>query len=134
MRIGEVADQAGVTVDTVRYYERRGLLAPAERKPSGYRVFDGETVERLDLVRRLQGIGLTIEEMRDALRSHDVGGATCESEQWRIETVRDRIDTKISELTALRSRLDAALTACAAGDCTFATPSAPRREPGAFPS
>ncbi len=125
MRIGEVAEKAGVTVDTVRYYERRGLLAPAERKPSGYRVFDAATVERLDLVRRLQGIGLTIEEMRDALRAHDVGGATCDSERWRIETVRDRIDTKISELVALRVRLDAVLTACVTGECSLA-PTGPR--------
>ena len=125
MRIGAVADQAGVTVDTVRFYERRGLLARAERSPSGYRVFDSATVERLDLIRRLQGIGLTIAEIRDALGAHDFGGATCDSERWRIEAVRERVDTKISELTALRVRLDAVLTACVTGECSLA-PMAPR--------
>lgn len=133
MRIGEVADQAGVTVDTVRYYERRGLLAPAERRPSGYRVFDSATVERLDLIRRLQELGLTIEEIRDALRAHDIRGATCDSERWRIEAVRDRIDTKISELAALRGRLDAALTACGSGDCAFAESPVSRRKTDASP-
>ena len=125
MRIGEVADQARVTVDTVRYYERRGLLTRAERSPSGYRDFDAAAVERLDLIRRLQGIGLTIAEIRDALGAHDIGGATCDSERWRIEAVRERVDTKISELTALRVRVDAVLTACATGECSLA-PTAPR--------
>ncbi len=126
MQIGEVADQAGVTVDTVRYYERRGLLAPAERRPSGYRVFDAATVERLDLIRRLQELGLTIEEIRHALAAHDAGDATCDSERWRIEAVRKRIDAKISELTALRVRVDAVLIACTSGECALAK-SATRR-------
>ena len=126
MRIGEVADQAGVTVDTVRYYERRGLLPAAARRPSGYRVFDTATVERLDLIRQLQALGLTISEIRQALATHDAGDATCDSERWRIETVRGRIDTKITELTALRVRLDAVLTACTNGECTLA-PTATRR-------
>ena len=127
MRIGEVADQAGVTVDTVRYYERRGLLAPAERRPSGYRVFDATTVERLDLIRSLQELGLTIEEIRHALAAHDAGDTTCDSERWRIEAVRNRIDVKIAELTTLRVRVDAVLTACTSGECALADSSATRR-------
>ena len=127
MRIGEVADQAGVSVDTVRYYERRGLLTPAARRPSGYRVFDATTVGRLDLIRRLQALGLTIEEIRRALAAHDAGDATCDSERWRIEAVRNRIDVKIAELTTLRVRVDAVLTACTSGECALADPSATRR-------
>ena len=127
MRIGEVADQAGVSVDTVRYYERRGLLTPAARRPSGYRVFDATTVGRLDLIRRLQALGLTIEEIRHALAAHDGGDATCDSERWRIEAVRERIDTKIFELTALRVRIDTVLSACTTGACAFAESTATRR-------
>lgn len=127
MRIGEVADQADVSVDTVRYYERRGLLAPAARRPSGYRVFDATTVGRLDLIRRLQALGLTIEEIRHALAAHDAGDATCDSERWRIEAVRNRIDVKIAELTTLRVRVDAVLTACTSGECALADSSATRR-------
>ena len=127
MRIGEVADQAGVSVDTVRYYERRGLLTPAARRPSGYRVFDATTVGRLDLIRRLQALGLTIEEIRRALAAHDAGDATCDSERWRIEAVRNRIDVKIAELTTLRVRVDAVLTACTSGECALADSSATRR-------
>ena len=127
MRIGEVADQAGVSVDTVRYYERRGLLTPAARRPSGYRVFDATTVGRLDLIRRLQALGLTIEEIRHALAAHDAGDATCDSERWRIEAVRNRIDVKIAELTTLRVRVDAVLTACTSGECALADSSATRR-------
>ena len=126
MRIGEVADQAGVTVDTVRYYERRGLLPAAARRPSGYRVFDTATVERLDLIRQLQALGLTIAEIRHALAAHDAGDATCDSERWRIEVVRGRIDAKMTELTSLLVRLDAVLTACTNGECPLA-PTATRR-------
>ncbi|MEO6469209.1 MAG: MerR family transcriptional regulator [Acidimicrobiia bacterium] len=120
MRIGEVADQAGITVDAVRYYERRGLLPAAARRPSGYRMFDTTTVERLDLIRQFQALGLTIAEIRSALAAHDAGDATCDSERWRIEAVRGRIDAKIAELTALRARVDSVLTACAAGSCALA--------------
>jgi DNA-binding transcriptional MerR regulator len=119
MRIGEVADKARVTVDTVRYYERRGLLAPTERRPSGYRVFDSATVERLVFIRHLQQLGLTIDEISNALRSHDAGNATCESERWRLEAVRDRVDAKIAELSALRDRVQEALSACESGACSF---------------
>lgn len=127
MRIGEVAGRAGVTVDTVRDYERRSLLAAAARSPSGYRMFDATTVERLDLIRRLQELGLTIEEIRHALATHDTGDATCNSERWRIEAVRARIDARISELTVLRVRVDAVLSACTSGECALADPSATRR-------
>lgn len=127
MRIGEVAGDAGVTVDTVRYYERRGLLAAAARSPSGYRMFDATTVERLDLIRRLQELGLTIEEIRHALAAHDTGEATCDSERWRIEAVRERIDAKISVLTTLRLRVDAVLSACTTGECALAESTATRR-------
>jgi DNA-binding transcriptional MerR regulator len=54
LRIGAVARQAGVSVDTVRYYERRGLLRPAGRLPSGYRLYDESAVARIRLARQLQ--------------------------------------------------------------------------------
>ena len=72
MKIGEVAKAAGVTVDTVRFYERRGVLPAADRKPSGYRVFTESTVERIQLAKSLQELGCTLDEVIDALRSHDL--------------------------------------------------------------
>lgn len=117
MKIGEVAKAAGVTVDTVRFYERRGVLPAADRRPSGYRTFTASTVERIQLAKSLQELGFTLDEVIDALRSHDEGGATCESERWRLEAVLDRIDAKIAELRRVRRTTQGALRDCEAGRC-----------------
>ena len=102
MKIGQVADGAGVSVDTVRFYERRGVLAAPERAPSGYRTYTIATIERIRLARRLQALGLTLDEVIDALHATDRGDASCESERWRLEAVLERIDTKMDELRAAR--------------------------------
>ena len=119
MRIGEVAATAGVTVDTVRFYERVGVLPAPARTESGYRDYAPQTVERIRLTRELQAIGFTLTDAVDALAAHDAGGATCESEQWRLRAVLDRVDARLAELTALRGRIVDAQKACAAGRCLF---------------
>ena len=119
MRIGEVAQQAGVTVDTVRLYERIGVLPAAPRTPSGYRDYEAGTVERIRLTRELQAIGFTLAEAVDALAAHDAGGATCESERWRLDAVLGRVDAKLAELGALRLRILRAREACVGGRCMF---------------
>jgi DNA-binding transcriptional MerR regulator len=117
MKIGEVAGLSGVSVDTVRFYERVGVLPPAARTASGYRDYGPETVERINLTRELQAIGFTLNDAVDALKAHDAGGATCESERWRLEAVLGRVDAKLAELTALRGRIVEAQAACTRGDC-----------------
>jgi DNA-binding transcriptional MerR regulator len=121
MKIGEVAKDSGVTVDTVRFYERVGVLPPPARTESGYRDYEPDAVERIRLTRELQAIGFTLAESVDALAAHDAGGATCESERWRLEAVLNRVDAKIAELTALRGRIVEAQDACARGCCMFTT-------------
>ena len=121
MKIGEIASRAGVTVDTVRFYERVGILPAPARTESGYRDYEPGTVERIRLTRRLQAIGFTLTDAGDALAAHDAGGATCESEQWRLQAVLDRVDAKLAELDALRSRIVQAQDACAEGRCMFTT-------------
>ena len=117
MRIGEIAKRAGVTVDTVRFYERVGVLPAPARTESGYRDYEPETVERIQLTRELQGIGFTLSDAVDALAAHDAGGATCESERWRLQAALDRVDARLAELTALRGRIVDAQQACADGRC-----------------
>src|SRR3954465_8398217 len=121
MRIGEVGSRSGVTVDTVRFYERVGVLPQAARTPSGYRDYATETVGRIELTRELQAIGFPLGEVVDALAAHDAGGATCESERWRLDAVLDRVDTRLAELTELGSRIVDAQDACAAGRCLFSS-------------
>ena len=125
MRIGEIADRSGVTVDTVRFYERLGVLPSPEREPSGYRDYVPETVERIRLTRELQAIGFTLNEVIDALAAHDAGGATCESERWRLDAVLERVDAKRAELDALHGRIVEAREARAGGRCRFTTLTTP---------
>ena len=120
MKIGELAQRSGVSIDAVRYYERRGVLPRADRTASGYRVFGEESVVRLGLVRQLQDLGFTLDEVVDALHAHDRGGATCASERWRLEPVVDRIDHKIKELQQTRRLIRATLAACEDGNCRLA--------------
>jgi DNA-binding transcriptional MerR regulator len=117
MKIGQVAQQAGVTVDTVRFYERRGVLPAAQRRPSGYRVFSKSTVERIRTAKALQDMGFTLDEVIDALHTHDAGGTTCDSERWRLEAVIDRIDTKITQLNQARHHAQTILDDCRTGRC-----------------
>ena len=124
MKIGEVADQAGVTVDTVRFYERVGVLPPPARTESGYRIYEPGTVDRIRLTRELQAIGFTLSDAVDALAAHDAGGATCESERWRLQAVLERVDARRAELDALRGRIVQAQEACAGGRCLLRRSSA----------
>lgn len=117
MKIGQVAERAGVSVDTVRFYERRGLLPAAERRPSGYREFDSSTVDRIRTAKAMQELGFTLDEIVDALHTHDAGDATCASERWRLEAVVDRFDARIAELQQARAHAARALDDCRAGQC-----------------
>jgi DNA-binding transcriptional MerR regulator len=119
MKIGEIASQAGVTVDTVRFYERVGVLPPPARTESGYRDYRPDVIERIRLTRELQAIGFTLNDAVGALAAHDAGGATCESERWRLQAVLDRVDGRIAELNALRARIVDAQDACANGRCVL---------------
>ena len=119
MRIGQVAAEADVSVDTVRFYERRGVLPPPQRRPSGYREYPASAVERIRMARALQHLGFTLDEIIDALHAHDSGTATCDGELWRMEAVLDRIDARISELRGTRSAIIATISECRAGRCRF---------------
>jgi DNA-binding transcriptional MerR regulator len=119
VKIGEVASAADVTVDTVRFYERRGVLPAPLRRPSGYREYEESTVERIRTARELQRLGFTLDEVVDALRAHDGGTATCASEMWRLEAVVERIDARIADLRRTRRAVVATMAECRAGRCRF---------------
>ena len=117
VKIGQVASAAGVSIDTIRFYERRGVLPPAPRTAAGYRIFTEATVTRIRLARRLQGLGLTLDEITGALHAQHEGQATCESERWRLRAALDRIESRIADLTRLRGQVRDTLAACEAGSC-----------------
>lgn len=119
LKIGDVAKRAGVSVDTVRFYERRGVLPTPVRRASGYRQYSEATIERIRFAKALQALSFTLDEVADVLRAVDAGVATCERERPRFETVLARIDEKIGELSAIRRDLVTTLKRCREGSCTF---------------
>jgi MerR family transcriptional regulator, copper efflux regulator len=92
LRIAEVADQAGITTSTVRYYERIGVLPPAPRGPNGYRIYREQTVERLAFINRAKQLGCSLSEIADLSTAWD--GGTCGPVQDRLRAlVAEKIAT-----------------------------------------
>ncbi len=118
LKIGQVATLVGVGIDTVRYYERLGLLPAAPRRASGYRMFDESTVERIRLIKQLQDLGLTLQEI-DAMLRATGEHATCTHESEKIRGALARTEERIASLTAVRDKLQHALDRCTSGECTI---------------
>jgi len=91
LSIGKLAKACGVNIDTVRYYERKGLLTPTDRTHAGYRVFSNETVKRLKFVRRAQTLGFTLAEIKEILTLSETPEADCAD-------IRDYTHKKITEI------------------------------------
>ena len=103
MRIGEVAAAAGVPAQTIRYYERVGLLPPPARTATGYRDYPESAFGQLRFIRAAQAVGLTLGEIREILAFRATGTAPCGHVQ-RLLHDRD-LDARIAELTALRDEI-----------------------------
>ncbi|MBU2663396.1 MerR family transcriptional regulator [Actinoplanes bogorensis] len=107
MRIGELADRAGVSVRALRYYEEQGLLH-ASRSGRGQRLYAEPAVDRVRLIQMLYGAGLTSRTIADLMPCVDANVSTPES-RARLAFERDRIDAQIAELIQARDRLDAVI-------------------------
>lgn len=105
MRIGEVAERAGVTTKTVRYYESLGLLVEPARTDSGYRVYDAAALDRLRFIRDAQATGLSLTEIHSILELKDHGERTCEHTRSLLHRQIDDIDARIAALTEARRTL-----------------------------
>jgi MerR family transcriptional regulator, copper efflux regulator len=110
LAIGELATRGGVAIDTVRYYERNGLLQPASRLASGYRRYGESELRRLRFIRRAKALGFTLEAIRELLElgnRRDVA-AVRRAAQARLSDV----DQRIAELEAMRRGLADLISAC----------------------
>lgn len=116
MRIGQVAAQAAVNVQTLRYYERRGLMPATRRQASGYREYDADAVGRVRFIKHAQALGFTLGDIAELLES-----TACSDVQARAEQAVARIDTKLAELERMRGILTALTAECRRqglnGDC-----------------
>jgi len=107
MKIGEVAEQTGVSTKTIRYYEDIGVLPEPERAPNGYRDYDDVTVSRLRFVRDAQATGLTLTEIASILELRDQGESTCHHVVDLLEHHLDDLDRHIASLRKTRDQLAA---------------------------
>jgi DNA-binding transcriptional MerR regulator len=105
MRAGELARRAGVSKDTLRFYERRGLLAPPRRMANNYRMYPPEAVERVLWVRRVLAAGFTIEELAGILAERERGGVPCRKVRALGAAKLAEIENRLAELTTLRDGL-----------------------------
>lgn len=105
LKIGEVAKQAGVNVQTVRYYGRRGILIPAERLDSGYRLYTPDAVKKLRFIKNAQALGFSLDEMSSLLRLRVNNRPDCNSVLKKAEAKLRGVEDKISTLASLRRTL-----------------------------
>lgn len=112
MKIGELAKRAGVGIDTVRYYEREGLLPKAVRLASGYRSYDEDELRRLRFVRRAKALGFTLPEIRELLalsdhRQDDMAGMKAAASEKLAD-----VEARLAELNRIREGLEALVASC----------------------
>lgn len=112
LTIGRLAREGQVNVETVRYYERRGLLPRPPRRPSGYRVFPASTVQVLRFVRKAQALGFSLREIKELLSLRIQPGRSCSDVRERAEHKIAEIDRKIRTLQAMRKALVRLAAAC----------------------
>jgi len=121
MRIGKVAAAAGVNIQTLRYYERRGLLSEPARGSSNYRVYDPETVRLVRFIKRAQVLGFALREIEDLIelrQSPRRGGEVRAVAAAKVE----EIERRIRQLKAMRKALSGLVAACDCEGDTLACP------------
>lgn len=112
MTIGRLARQGQVNVETIRYYERRGLLPRPPRRPSGYRIFSPSAVQVLRFVKTAQALGFSLKEIKELLSLRIQPGRSCADVRGRAEQKVTEIDQKIRTLQAMRKALVRLAAAC----------------------
>jgi DNA-binding transcriptional MerR regulator len=106
---GELARIAGVSTDTLRHYERKGVLARPLRAANGYRQYSPSALERVQLVRRALTVGFTLDELAKVLRVRDQGGAPCGEVRALAAAKLAEVETRLRDLRNLRNELRAVL-------------------------
>ncbi len=119
--IGKLACFAGVSVQTLRYYERRGILTPLGRNSSGFRIYDDSAIKRLRLIAWAKGLGFTLEDIKDTLNLQGPGNLTCtrarEKAYEKLALLEDKVRLLRSILDGLQERMDSCKCQCPMEEC-----------------
>lgn len=109
LRIGEVAKLSGVGIETLRFYERSGVLGRPARTQSGYRVYDREVLERLEFIKRAQVLGFSLDEIKQIIAEKQAGTSPCEAVRDIVRTRLEELDEHMREMRRYRNELAATL-------------------------
>lgn len=112
LKIGEVAERGAVNLQTIRYYEREGLLPAPPRRASGYRMFPESTVRRIRFIKRAQELGFTLAEIRELLALRVEKGRKSSEVRALAEAKIADIETKIHSLSAMKNALTGLTAQC----------------------
>lgn len=115
MKIGQVAEQAGIPVETVRYYEKIGLLPPPDRQPNGYRHYRQAHLDRLLFIRRCRNLDMAQDEIRELVRLADQPDADCSQVDALLARHLEHVRERLEELGQLESTLTRLQQACSEG-------------------
>ena len=109
VQIGKLATSTGVTVQTIRFYERQGILPEPQRKESGYRVYSDADIRRLRFIRQAKSLGFSLDEIRDILRMRERGHCPCKDVIGIAERHLQGLNRQIEHLTKFRYELERAV-------------------------
>jgi len=109
LTIGFLADAAEVNIETVRYYQRVGLIQKPQKPVTGYRIYSSETVDRIKFIKRAQALGFNLEEIADLLA---LGEGHCADVRLRAEQKKAHIGEQIRDLRKLQRTLDKLIKSC----------------------
>lgn len=114
LTIGQVATAGGVNIETIRYYERRGLFPVAGRTRSGYRQYADDAITRLRFIKHAQDLGFSLEEIRELLALRVRNGGSCKAVAQKTREKIEIVQERIRHLQRMKSTLEQLSAACAA--------------------
>ncbi len=119
--IGQIARIAGVSAQTLRFYEKRSLLHPCGRDEGGYRIYDEKALKKLRFIRRAKGLGFTLLEIKDLLSMNPCTLASCEEVRLRVLDKMKAVESELRALSTIRANLkkiaDSCESRCVAKEC-----------------
>ncbi len=122
LTIGQIAAAGSVNIETIRYYERRGLLLAASRSPSGYRQYSADAVRRLRFIRHAQDLGYSLAEIQELLALRVRNGASCTAVAQKTRQKIQIVEQRIRDLQRMKRTLQGLAAACVARRATEPCP------------